>query len=254
MLLTQYIDKEVFNLMLVFTRMAGGLMTMPGYGEAYVQPKARLMLSFALALLLTPVVAQYLPPVTQNPIALAVLLAGEALIGVFLGTLARFMFTALEVGGVIIGFQMSLSNAFAFNPSLKQQGSIIGVILTTTGIVLIFVLDLHHLMLAALVDSYAVFVPGKALPLNDFSEALVIALNQAFIIAVQLGSPFIVIGLTFYLGMGLLGRLMPQLQIFFLAIPIQLMVGTIILSTAFSGIMLWFFSHYESMLEELLVR
>ena len=77
-------------------------------------------------------------------------------------------------------------------------------------------------MLHALVDSYAVFLPQAGLPVGDFSAAIAHAVADSFALGVQLAAPFVVVSLVYNIGMGLLGRLVPQLQVFFFGLPIQL--------------------------------
>ena len=132
--------------------------------------------------------------------------------------MVRMLISALHIAGVIIGFQTSLANATFFDPSNSQQGAIFAAFLNIIGTFLIFVTDLHHLMLMAIADSYTLFRPGAPLPLGDFSQVVVRVLAESFVLGLQLSAPFIVIAIIFYTGLGLLARLMPQIQVFFIAI------------------------------------
>jgi flagellar biosynthetic protein FliR len=148
--------------------------------------------------------------------------------------------TALEVAGTLISFQVGLATASIFNPLLSDQGSVISVLISVTGVVLLFETDLHHLMLRALIDSYTLFVPGHLPPLGDFTEVVSRTVTRSFAIAMQLSAPFLVILTLLYIALGLMSRLMPQLQIFFVALPLQIGIGFLILSLTFSTLMLWF--------------
>ena len=110
----------------------------------------------------------------------------------------------------------------------------------------IFALDLHHLMLRALVDSYELFVPGQAPPFGDLSEMISRVVAKSFLLSFQLAMPFVATATIFFLGIGLLSRLMPQVQIFFVAMPLQISMGLIILSVSLPAIILWFTGNLES--------
>jgi flagellar biosynthetic protein FliR len=199
--------------------------SLPGFGESYVSPRARLILALAVALLVTPLVSASLPEEPAVASVLLALLAGELFIGLFIGTLARVLMSALITGGMVMAYMSTMANALVNDPASQQQGSIIGAFLNMTALVAIFALDIHHLMLAAVVDSYIVFPPGQVPPMGDFAELMSQTVARSFLLAMQIAAPFVVAGLVLYLGIGLLSRLMPQVQIFFAAMPLQIMKG-----------------------------
>jgi flagellar biosynthesis protein FliR len=253
-MLQQLIPNDLFSLMLVFARVGGAVMLLPGFGENYVSPRIRLLFALAITVVLTPIVIDRVPGQPDGLLDIFFLVGGEVLIGVFFGGLARLMVSSLHVGGTIIGFQTSLGNATLLDPSTEQQGSIIAALFNVIGIFLIFAADLHHLMLLALADSYLVFQPGSPPPISDLSETASRVFAQSFALGVQIAAPFIVVGLVFFIGIGLLARLMPQVQVFFIAMPIQIMLGFLVMVLTLSASMLWFLTNYESMLTGFLGR
>ena len=104
-------------------------------------------------------------------------------------------------------------------------------------LLVIFALDLRRLMLRALVESYQLFVPGEALPFGDFAEMIARVMSKTFLLAFQLATPFIAAATIFYLGVGLLARLMPQVHDFFVAMPLQITLGLIMMSLALPFVM-----------------
>ena len=237
--------EDVFAFMLVFTRLGSALLIMPGIGDGIVPPRIRLLLALLIAFSVTPVLSQGLPGMPDNVIVLFVLLFGEIVIGLLLGLLARLLVTALDVAGVIISFSISLANAQVFNPAMAAQGSLVGGLLTLLALVLIFVADLHHLMIMAIVDSYSLFPVGQLPPMGDAADMVARMVARSFLIGAQIAAPFIAIGLVFYLGMGLLARLMPQVQIFFIAIPMQIMLGMLIMAATLSAAMLYWMRQFQ---------
>ncbi|MCZ6587079.1 MAG: flagellar biosynthetic protein FliR, partial [Alphaproteobacteria bacterium] len=176
---------------------------------------------------------------------LTLLILGEVVIGVFIGTIARMFIAALTTAGMLIGYMSSMANALTNDPSAAQQGSIAGSFLTLVALLTIMTLDLHHLLLMAVVDSYDLFIPGQVPPMADFSEMVTRTMSETFLLSFQIAAPFVVVGLIFYLGLGLLGRLMPQMQVFFVAMPLQILVGLSVLFIALPVTIRWFIDSLE---------
>ena len=247
-MLERLLTAEVFALMLIFARLGSALILMPGFGENYVSPRVRLLLAGAITIVVAPVVAPRLPGLPGSPVALTLLLGGEIGIGLFFGTVVRITMIALEIAGTVISFQIGLATASIFNPLLSDQGSVTSVLITITGLVLMFQTDMHHLMLRALIDSYTLFTPGNLPPIGDFTEVISRTVTRSFAIGMQLSAPFLVILTLMYIALGLMSRLMPQLQIFFVALPLQIGLGFLILLLTFSTLMLWFLENFGDVL------
>ena len=248
-MLTDLVIEEVFVFLLIFTRFGTALMVMPALGEGLVPARVRLLLALLVTGLMVPVLGNQLPQtVPEAPLELFFLIAVEFVIGLMLGLSARLLLTAMDVAGTLISFQMSLSNAFAFNPAMANQGSLVGSLLTILAIVLIFVTDMHHLFLMAVASSYSMFPPGVFPDVGDAANMVARLVAHSFTVGLQLAAPFIILGLTFYAGIGLLARLMPQVQIFFIAIPVQLFLGIVVLTLALSGMMLFWLGEFEDAL------
>jgi len=86
------------------------------------------------------------------------------------------------------------------------------------------------------------------LPVDDFSETVARTVSTVFLLAVQISAPFIAVGTIFYLGVGLLARLMPQIQVFFVAMPLQIALGIMMLALALPIVMHWFIINFEETL------
>ncbi|ACI98324.1 flagellar biosynthetic protein FliR [Rhodospirillum centenum] len=250
--LAAFVGGSVFAFLLVFVRLAAAFMIIPAIGEQAISARIRLLFALVVAAVVTPVVRQYLPPEPSAPAELAALVVSEILVGLFIGTLARVLLTALETGGFLIANQLGLAAAQAFNPALAAPGNPIGALLGIGAVVVIFATDLHHMLILAVVDSYTLFSPADGLPLGDATEHLAQTVNTSFAIGVQLAVPFFVIGFLFYLGLGLVARLVPQVQVFFVGLPIQIAIGSLMLSLSLSALMLFWLTHFEDQLVGLL--
>ena len=184
--------------------------------------------------------------------AMAALLIGEILAGAFLGLAARIFMSALNAAGQIIAFQIGLALAQVFDPTQELQGAIVGGFLAILGATMVFATDLHHLMLAALADSYFLLTPGAVANFGDMAEVMIDALSAAFSLAVRLAAPFILFGLVFYVGAGVLNRLMPQAQVFFMLMPANLAIGLMLLMLTTGLIMTVFLGAFEEHLSQFL--
>ena len=213
---------------LVFARVGTLVMLMPGIGERFIFSRARLSLAFFIALMILPMARPSLQIPETLP-ALVTLLIGELLIGLVIGVCARLVMAALQTAGTIVAQSMGLGFAMTVDPTGGNQNPTIGNFLTMLGITLILTSDLHHIAIAAIHESYRLLPPGGAPDLTDVMTLAVRSTAQGFALAVQISAPFIVFGLLFNLGLGVLARMMPQLQVFFLAVPASIFGGMLML-------------------------
>ena len=201
-----------------------------------------------ISLLLLPLLGKTMPAVPASGLALMLLVVSEVTIGLFIGLICNMLISATHTAGMIFSFQSGMSSAVVYDVTQSSQGSLLGNFMGLLTLVLVFSTGLHHLMLRAITESYTVFVPGHFPPLHDFMETAARTAADTFAIAAQLATPLIVIGTVLFLGAGVLARLMPTLQIFFLITAPQLLINVFILMTCFSAIMLWYMEFYREKL------
>ncbi len=238
----------IFAYMLVFCRIGAIFMLLPGFGEVYVSPKTRLSFALLVSLIILPLVESTLPPLQQNPVAMALLDSKGVVVGLFIGAFTRIILACLEVAGMIISSQMGVSAAMMFNPVMGTQGSLISVFLTLAGLQVMFLTDAHHLFFQGMVSIYSIFPPTEALPTEDFLAVISRAVAQSFFVGLQMSAPFLVLGVIFFVGMGLLSRLMPQMQVFFIALPLQIILGLLLLAGCIGAILSWYMQFFQNSL------
>ena len=214
--------------MLAFARIGTMIMLLPGLGELSVPPRVRLTVALVLTAVIMPLHRNTYQIDLQASGPVLMLLFQELFVGAVLGLVARLTISALQVAGSVIAQQMGLGFVTAVDPTQGQQGVIVGNFLSVLGITLIFALDLHHLVIGALNDSYVLFRPGDVPIIGDVASLLARTVTSAFRIGVQLAAPFLVFGLLFNLGLGVLSRLMPQMQVFFVGMPLSILLGLLI--------------------------
>ncbi len=242
----EILASEAFAYLLVFTRIGAMIMLMPGLGERMIPARMRLVLALAISFLIYSLVGEVLPSMPTSPFALAGLIIGEVVVGLMIGAIARMLLSALHVAGSVLAVQTGLAAAQQFDPTQGSQGALMAGFLTLMGITLIMVTDLHHLLIGAMDSSYRLFPPGGTLPVADMAETARNVVTRSFAIGLQLAAPFMVYGLIFYIGVGIISRLMPALQIFFIAMPLNIMAGFVIMMLVLSAIMTWFANYFES--------
>lgn len=244
--LEQFLPLQTYAFLMIFVRLAATVMLLPGVGEAFAPVRVRLLFALLLSIVSAPMIQPYVPPEPSSELSLFVLLAGEFIIGVYLGLISRIMLLTLDTAGRFISFSIGIANAQIFNPSIANQASIPGLLLTTMGIMVLFATNMHHTLIIAVIDSYTLFPPSQIIPSGDLAMVIARVVADSFQIALRLAAPFIVISLIFFMGLGMLARLMPQLQIFFIGLPVQLAGGLFLFAAVLSGLFMIFLEYYAS--------
>lgn len=225
---------------LVFARVGAMLMLMPGIGDTAIPPRIRLSLALLLALVLTPVVAPNLgaPPATLGMLTARVL--HELIIGLMIGGILRVFTASLSTAGEVMSIQTSLGFAQTANPAQAQPSAALSSFLAMLGVVLVMVTDLHHLFIGAIAHSYTLFPFTRAVPIQDGAALAVQTVASAFSLGIQLSAPVIVFSLVFNIAVGLIGRVMPQFQIFFVSAPLSILLGLSLFALSLGTIgMVW---------------
>ncbi|MGA2057456.1 MAG: flagellar biosynthetic protein FliR [Bradyrhizobium sp.] len=238
--------------MLVFARIGAMVMLLPGLGESNIPVRIKLAIALLLTLIILPLHRADYHIDMNSMSALLVLMIYEILIGIVLGATARVTLAALQVSGAVIAQQLGLGSITSVDPTQGQQGVLIGNFLTLLGITMLFATDSHHLVIAALNDSYSVFSPGEAMPSGDVAALATRAFAAAFRLGMQLSAPFLVFGLVFNVGLGVLARLMPQMQVYFVGVPLSIMAGFLIFTVVLTAMMGSFLDYFTGVMHELI--
>ncbi len=240
-----FLTTGVFAFILTFVRIGTAIMLMPGIGNAFVPQNIRLYFALAFAFVVFPIIQSKIPYPLPTTFNLFTMIIMEFIAGLFLGTIMRVLLAAVDTAGMIISTQSSLANAQLFNPAFASQGTVIGSFLTLAATVLLFVTDMHHLMLTGIIESYNL-LPINALPaFGDMADILVKQVGYSFVIAIQMGAPFLVLVTILYVGIAVMSKLMPQVQVFMLAVPIQVTLALITLSMVMSTMMLFWLTKFD---------
>jgi flagellar biosynthetic protein FliR len=238
--------------MLVFSRVGAMIMLLPAVGDMGVPPRVRLSLALAISLAMAPTVAKLYTNIPDAPMAFGLLIAQEITCGVVIGAIARLIMSALQVAGYLIATHTGLAYAQTVDPTMGVQGAILGTFFSLLGKVMIFATNLHHLAIGAIEGSYRMLPPGGSFPTGDLAELAIRYTSGAFLMGLELAAPFVVFGFVVTASIGLLARLMPQLQVFFIAMPINILAGFLIMMLLLGSMMTLFLDFYGQQMGALL--
>ncbi|MDX2202965.1 MAG: flagellar biosynthetic protein FliR [Hyphomicrobiaceae bacterium] len=216
---------------ILFCRIGGCLMLMPGFSSTRVPVQVRLFIAVAVTLMLTPVLADQLkaavPDVT--PERLVQLIVFETVTGGLIGMMGRLFFLALQFMATAAANFVGMSGASGPGIEEPEQTPTLGVLITLTATLLFFLTDQHWEVLRALIASYRV-IPVTEPVSTEFSVVkLTQTLSTAFLLALQVTSPFLVYTLIANLLVGIGNRLVPQVPVYWVSGPLVLVGGLIVL-------------------------
>ncbi len=243
--LQQLVTQEAYAFLIIFMRLAAAMALFPGFGDNTVPMNVQVLVSLLFSFVALPVVGPDLPPPPASMIGLGSLIASEVLIGTFIGLVPRLLTAGLGFAGHIISILGQMANAQIFNPQLDTSGAIVSTFLTLGAITALFATDLHHLMILAVVDSYTLFPPGEFLPLGDSASILTTFLDASFLIGLQLAGPVILVSVVMNVTMGVMGRLAPQIQVFFIIQPLITWMAVLFFSITVTTMMLLWVGFFE---------
>ncbi len=226
-----------FAFVLVMGRIGAALTLLPGLGEASPPPMLRVGLAIGITVLLLPGIAPLIPGVPADVPTAAGMVAAEVVTGLWLGWLARLIVLALPIAGQLIAFMLGVSNVLVTDPELSAQSSALEQIFSLAAPLALLMSGLYAVPLAALAGSYDVIKPGALLPAGDGAALAVRAVGECFALALKLASPFVLAAVIWHVVLGLLSRLVPNVQVYFVSMPGQILGGLILLSMLVGGLL-----------------
>jgi len=227
----QLIPVHQFQAFLICTaRVAGFISAIPVYFGSQTPARIKVALVFAISLLLFPVLSPALPEISFNPVFFLFFTINETLLGLLIGLISRLIFTTVEFGGTIIGYQMGFAAANIFDPQHESQISLISQFQNVFAILIFLALDGHHIFIKTAARSYQLLPPGQL----DFSgEAIPYLMeltSRMFALGVQFSAPVLAVLLLSGLILGILARVFPQLNVFLLSFPLNIGISFVVIA------------------------
>ncbi|MFT3977478.1 MAG: flagellar biosynthetic protein FliR [Sphingomonas bacterium] len=210
---------------IVYARIGAVLMLLPVFGEDAVPARVRLMIGFAMSAALYPLVGAPARAAVEAGGVLPLILIAELMTGLAMGMIVRILFFAATTAGAIVSMQIGLSTAVMFDPSQNGQTPILARFVGMAAALVCLGMQVHHLWLGAIVHSYASFPVGGMPPMRDFAELAVAAVERSMTLGVSLAVPLLIYGMVFNVVLALAARIAPGIQVFFIAQPLNLLLG-----------------------------
>ncbi len=231
---------QAFAFALLLARTGCACMMLPGIGEAELPAMVRAGFAVALSALLLPVVSPLVPAIPANGMGAGFMVVAEVVTGLWFGWLTRLLILALPIAGQVIASLAGWSSVLQPDAVMGGQASAISRALALAAPVALLASGLHALPLAALAGSYRLIPPGALLPAADSLQQVVAAMGVAFALVLRLAAPFVLGGMIWQAALALLSRLVPQLQVYFVAMPGQILGGVLLLAVLGSAMLtLW---------------
>lgn len=246
MSLDTFVTSLFFSYIIVFARLGSALIFMPAFGEVQIPVRPRLSFAVVLCAALLPMTPVQATMPT-SPVAVALLLAMEITIGLWIGLTARIILSALQFAGFQAGQVSGLANAFGPSFGSFEGATMVATLMLITAVAMIFITDTHHMILRALLSSYVIFPPGQIM-MADMTDQILKAAGQSLYIGTAIAAPFFIMGVVLNLGMGLANRMMPQLPVFFVAAPLLIGAGLLILAMSMPTILDFYISEFRAWL------
>lgn len=219
---------EVYNFLLIFCRVGGTIKFLPVLGENFFPNHIKVAFTLAISLLIYPLVNQQIF-VTQQSTAFIKFIIQETFIGIFLGLTVRLTFSAIQTAAIFIATQSGLAFAMIYDPTQREQTTTINALLTMMVSTAILVSDTHHLFIKSIIYSYEIFNFSNAFNIAEFSQAITTTIGLMLRIAFQISAPFFTVHLLITICNGILARLMPSFQVFFVMTPLQVLISYMII-------------------------
>ncbi|WP_018234798.1 flagellar biosynthetic protein FliR [Ensifer sp. BR816] len=223
-------EGTVLALFAAFCRIGGCIMVMPGFSAARVPVQVRLLIAVALSMAILPIMwTDIYPAVAGKGHTYIYLIATESVIGAVIGLVARYYVLGLQFAGtaitMLIGFNPPPATDVLEETAENQLTSMISF----AGLMLLFMLDFHHVIIEAIAQSYRVMPIGVGFDPQGMLITLTNSLGQTFLIMLRLASPFVIYGLLFNVAIGMVNRLAPQVPVYFISQPYLIMGGLFLL-------------------------
>ena len=213
----------------IVIRVAGILVAVPAIGSRSVPLQVRVGLVLGIAAILFPIVSDQLRPLHLALPQILPLMFMEFMVGMVLGFAIRLVMTAFDIAGELMGIQMGLNLISALDPVAGLQVPILGQFMGLLAFLIFFAIDGHHIVLEALVSSFQLVPPLHAHIGGAVVDALLTLGVGMFVLALKVGAPVMTALFVVTLGMGILGRTIPQLNVMLNNLPITIGVGLLVL-------------------------
>ena len=233
--------REVIFFALVLSRVAGIFSAIPVFGGRAIPLHIKVVTVMMITLVCFPTLSITAPAIPTDVFTLALLVMREVMVGITLGFVTRIIFSAVEFSGQIIGMQMGFTISSIIDPSQGTQTQIMSVMQTLLATLLFLSMNIHHLFIRTIVDSFRIIPLGKWHLNAEILAFLIRGTSDIFVLGIRLAAPVMVALLLTSVTLGIMARAFPQMNIFMVSMPLNIGIGFIVL-----GLTLTIFFHVLS--------
>jgi flagellar biosynthetic protein FliR len=230
--------REVILFALVLSRVAGIFSAVPVFGGRTIPLHIKVIIIAMITLVCFPALSVTLTEVPSDAFTLALLAMREIMVGITLGFVTRIIFSAVEFSGQIIGMQMGFTISSIIDPSQGTQTQIMSVMQTLLATLLFLSMNIHHLFLRTIVDSFRIVPLGGWHINGEIISFLIRSTSDIMVLGVRLAAPVMVALLLTTITLGIMARAFPQMNVFMVSMPLNIGIGFIVL-----GVTLTIFFH-----------
>ncbi len=249
--MTAWLQRWLPQYLLVFIRLSGMAITLPILSYAAVLPRIRILFALLLAAIVLPMLPQTAMVSIQAVPQLIYYIARELMIGLIIGFGAKLIFEGFTIAGEFAARQIGLAMANVFDPASEQQVPIISQFWTMLLMVYFLSFNGHHFLIRIMVQNFTTVPPGEGVFSSPLAQNIVLGGSRMFIIAVRLAIPVIALLMIVDAGLALVARVMPQMNVYFVALPLKLCVGMFALISSLNIFEMLFQSIYSQLVNYL---
>lgn len=215
-------------------------------GANHIPITVKLLLSIALSISISPTLIHHWQNINFFTYV------QEGCIGIFIGLSINIIFQALSVASAIMAAQSGLSSAVFFDPLNSTQDNVLTKFFSYTIITLMFATDTHFFILSGIANSYKLFTIDTEI--GNYSTFIVHIISASFALAIKFALPVLVVCTLTYFAAGIIGKLIPYVQVYFIVMPLQIYIGMLIIFFSLSGALLWFMDNYNTLIRDFLLK
>ncbi len=240
------------TLLFVFLRVGAVLLGLPVFNSGSIPTLFRLGLAMTIAIVLLPLVPQARVPVFVGALDFGLAIGRELLIGFAIALMVRMLFAGIQLAGQMAGYQMGLALANVIDPASSDQVPVLAQFNNLLALLIFLIIGAHHWFIQELVRSFSTIPLGGATVHASALRLLVAFGEEIFAVAVKVGAPVIISQLIASVILGLIARTVPQMNVFIVAMPLQIGVGLFFLGIAVTQMATYFGSLFQHLAIEVM--
>lgn len=222
----------IWAILWALLRISGFFVTAPFWGHSAVPARVKVPVALVFAMGVGPIIAGFEHVMPLSLWGMAGWAVHEVVVGSLIGFAYATLFWAIRMAGDMVGLQMGFAIVNVIDPTTSSQVSLIGEFKYILAMLILLVLDGHHLMISALVDSYRLIPVGHGMFGDNAFDQLIRITTTMFVTAVKIGAPMMITLLLTDVALGIVARTVPQMNIFIVGFPLKIGIGFLILAAS----------------------